>query len=132
MYKADTITLLQPTSPLRSSSDISEAFKVFNKGYDSVVSVTSMGDKYWLNTSGGFKPFYNPDKRMNRQDPRTNLIYYENGAIYITKRWILEDNKGRIGGKIGFYEMSQERSYQIDSEFDWKVCETVLGENIWK
>jgi|WetSurMetagenome_2_1015567.scaffolds.fasta_scaffold474463_2 CMP-N,N'-diacetyllegionaminic acid synthase len=139
-FDADVITLLQPTSPLRSSSDIVGAYSVFIGGnVDSVVSVTSVGDKYWHIKRPSFsdihsysdnsilEPCYNPERRLNRQDPESNYLYYENGAIYITRRWLLEDKKCRIGGNIGFYEMSQQNSHQIDSEFDWKVCECALA-----
>lgn len=126
-YNADVITLLQPTSVFRKSLDISGAYVEFISGdYDSVVSVTSVGDKYWMKGKTGWIPFYNPKGRMNRQDPKTNVLYYENGAIYITKRWVLEEENSRIGGRIGFYEMSQQNSHQIDSMFDWKVTECAL------
>jgi CMP-N,N'-diacetyllegionaminic acid synthase len=126
-FGADVITLLQPTSPLRSSSDIVGAFSVFNDGgCDSVVSVTSVGDKYWMKLNDSYIPMYNPSKRLNRQNDATNLLFYEDGAIYICKRWLLDEGN-RIGGKIGMYHMPQERSHQIDSEFDFKVCEAVLG-----
>lgn len=125
-YKADVVCLLQPTSPLRSSSDIREAYKIFSEDmFDSLLSVESLGDKYWLKVQNGKIPFYNPEKRMNRQNPLTNMLFYENGAIYFCKKWLLDVGR-RIGGSIGFYEMSQQNSHQIDSEFDWKVCECVL------
>ena len=139
MFDADVITLLQPTSVLRTSSDISGAFSVFTEGdFDSVVSVTSVGDKYWhikrpsfrhvhsYSESSRLEPCYNPRHRLNRQNPESNYLYYENGAIYICRRWLLEETTGRIGGNIGFYEMSQENSHQIDSLFDWEICERAL------
>lgn len=127
MLNADVVCLLQPTSPLRSSSDIREAYEIFSEdGFDSLLSVESLGDKYWLRVLNGKIPLYNPEKRMNRQNFLTNMVFYENGAIYFCKKWLLDIGR-RIGGSIGFYTMSQQNSHQIDSEFDWKVCEAVLG-----
>ena len=125
-YKADVVCLLQPTSPLRTSSDIVEAYSVFMEGCDSVVSVTGVGDKYWMKVNDAYVPMYKPSKRLNRQNPDTDLLFYENGAIYFTRRWLI-DQGCRIGGKVGMYHMSQERSHQMDSEFDLKVCECALS-----
>lgn len=124
----DVWCLLQPTSVLRSWQDIRGAHLMFSEGYDSVVSVTSVGDKYWLLGTEGFTPLYNPKDRLLRQDIRTNKLYYENGAIYFTKRRVLLEGS-RIGGLIGLYEMPQERSHQVDSTTDWKICEATLAEN---
>lgn len=125
----DVWCLLQPTSPLRTSDDIKEAFRVFfDIDVDSVVSVTYVGDKYWMKGEKGNIPMYDPQKRLMRQNPSTEVLYYENGAIYITKKWLLWEKKCRIGGKVGFYPMPMERSWQIDTSLDWKVCEALLEE----
>lgn len=124
----DIWVLLQPTSVLRTSDDIKEAFRVFiDNDVDSVVSMTSVGDKYWLKMhSGSPLALYDPCNRMMRQNPKTDILYYENGAIYIAKRWLLQEKRCRIGGKVGFYLMPPLRSWQIDSPYDWDFCEMVL------
>jgi CMP-N-acetylneuraminic acid synthetase len=94
--------------------------------YDSVVSVTSVGDKYWIYNNRKPKAFYDPFNRLNRQDPRTNVLFYENGSIYMTKTDNIM-NGSRIAGDVGLYEMPQERSHQIDSPYDLKVCEALLN-----
>jgi CMP-N,N'-diacetyllegionaminic acid synthase len=124
--------LLQPTSALRTSDDIKESFRIFlDNEFDSVLSVQSMGDKYWIQErfTSQLRPLYDPENRMMRQNQKTNVVFYENGAIYITKKWVLEQKSCRIGGRIGFYEMPQERSWQIDSPFDWEICEAFLGKS---
>jgi CMP-N-acetylneuraminic acid synthetase len=122
----DVWCLLQPTSPLRTYEDIIGTFDKMDN-CDSVFTVTSVGDKYW--SFDGMKPkaFYNPMDRLMRQNPMTNVLYYENGAIYFfTREQIMSGS--RIGGRIGMYQMPQERSVQIDSPVDWKLCELLLRE----
>ena len=126
-YFADIVCLLQPTSPLRDANDIRNAYYCLClNDFDSVVSVTSVGDKYWTYRDGKPKAFYDPMNRLNRQDERTNVLFYENGAIYFTKSRYIFDGC-RIGGKVGLYEMPQNKGHQVDSEYDWKVCEAILG-----
>ena len=45
----------------------------------------------------------------------------ENGAFYITDKKILEQTECRLGGKIGFYEMSSETGTEIDEASDWEM-----------
>jgi len=53
----------------------------------------------------------------------------ENGAFYITKRKIWDEEKCRLGGKIGFYVMEPYQSIEIDSEFDWLLLEQLINHN---
>jgi N-acylneuraminate cytidylyltransferase len=61
--------------------------------------------------------------RQDRKD-----WYMENGAIYFTKKYVIEQMHSRLGGKIALYPMSQEHSFEIDTEIDWKVAEFVSRE----
>ena len=52
--------------------------------------------------------------------------FRENGAIYITKYEIFMKFKNRLGGKIGYYLMDEERSIEIDNWFDLLIAEQIL------
>jgi len=122
----ETWCLLQPTSVLRTDEDIQKACLLMGI-YDSVISVESVGDKYWIKTGRKYKATYDPANRLMRQNPLTNVVFYENGAIYFFKREIIL-NGSRIGGRVGSYEMPQERSCQIDTPLTWEFCEKILRE----
>lgn len=122
--------LLQPTSPFRSAQDIKASFKrIKGKKFDSLVSVTPDHGFLWIDNAVGHKGrnnaicTYHPHKRPNRQERKD--WYRENGAIYWSKRYVLEKMKCRLGGEIGLYPMPEERSLEIDTEFDWFICEKV-------
>ena len=123
--------LLQPTSPLRTAGDIKAAYKMAKAAkYDSVVSVTPDPCMCWVDNAVGIKgkdhpiATYHPHKRPNRQDRKD--WYKENGAIYFTKRYVLESTRCRLGGAIGLYVMPKERSFEIDDQFDWKIAEGLM------
>jgi CMP-N-acetylneuraminic acid synthetase len=124
----DIWCLLQPTSPLRTAQDIKAAFRMIKgKKYDSIVSVVTDSVMCWIADAVGMKKknfpiaTYHPHKRPNRQD--RNDWYRENGAIYFTKKYVLEQMRCRLGGTIGLYVMPKERSFEIDDSLDWFVAE---------
>jgi N-acylneuraminate cytidylyltransferase len=122
--------LLQPTSPLRTAKDIQKAYKLAMKDkFDSIVSVTPNPCMFWVEKAVGIRDkdyciaTYHVAKRPNRQDRKDWNM--ENGAIYFTKKYVLEQTGCRLGGSIGLYKMPQERSFEIDSPTDWKIAEFV-------
>lgn len=125
-YQADVIVLLQPTSPLRNSQHIDEALEIFfNKGYGSLLSVCSSHIFLWRTGKDGVYPLnYDFKNRPRRQDREPE--YRENGAIYITKCDILMRDHNRLSGKIGLYVMPEENSPEIDTEFDFWLCEQLI------
>ncbi len=128
----DLWCLLQPTSPLRTAQDIKNAYKkVSSEKYDSLVSVTRNPGMLWVDKAAGIKgtdyplATYHIHKRPNRQDRKD--WYMENGAIYFTKKYVLEQMGARLGGKVALYVMPKERSIEIDDIFDWKIAEYIRG-----
>ena len=123
----DTIALLQPTSPLRGSKEIIEGYQLFEKKKaNSVVAVCEVDQSPLLcNTLRddlSMKDFIHADIYLK---PRQQLpIYYRiNGALYIIKVkdtcdiFSLYDEKGYA------YIMPQEKSIDIDTEFDFAIAE---------
>lgn len=127
--KFDIIVLLQPTSPLRTESNIKEALKLFfDKDADTVCSVCeTQHPMYWCNTldeSFSMKDFVRKEYRKRRQElPKS---YTLNGAIYICKTDLLDD-LNFYSNKSFAYIMSKDSSIDIDSELDFIMAETVLS-----
>lgn len=125
----DNIMLLQPTSPLRTKEDIINSFKMMKtKNANAIVSVTEMEHSpLWCNTlpeNLSMEEFFN-DKAINT--PRQGLpTYYRlNGAIYLLKRKELQKEKMFRDGCYA-YIMSNERSVDIDKNWDFKLAEIYL------
>jgi len=125
-YNPKIIVLLQPTSPLRKSKHIDKAFEFFMEGkYDSLLSVCPFSGFIWRKKNDtSVSVNYNYKKRPRRQDKP--LEYKENGAIYITRYKIFMEMHNRLGGKIGLYIMPEENSIEIDTEFDFWLCEQII------
>jgi len=124
-HEFDNIILLQATSPLTKSQDIDNAFEIFKRGYDSVLSLVESTKFIWELDNYIANPInYNPQQRPRRQDMKTK--YIENGAIYITSKKQLLKTKCRISGKIGSYIMDAVSYFEIDDPKDWDIIERLI------
>jgi N-acylneuraminate cytidylyltransferase len=126
-YKTEIIVLLQPTSPLRNSKYIDEALDIFlSSDYDSLLSVCPSHVFIWKMSENSAYPInYDFKNRPRRQDKEPN--YKENGAIYVTEYKNLMKNHNILGGEIGLYIMLEEYSIEIDTEFDFWLCEQIIN-----
>lgn len=132
--KYQSFVALLPTVPLRSSLDIDEAIRLFEcKKADSVISVTEPSVPLeWhrkVDSNGVLRPMF-PDFNAlkNRQDYEETFI--PNGAIFIFDTNKLKQSRNYYMEKTYPYIMPQNRSVDIDTEFDFKVAELLLQEGI--
>ena len=127
----DTITLLQPTSPLRDSGDIRRAFAIFReKEADSVISVCETEHSpeicNTLGENGSMQGFIDMKRVGRRQELPT--YYRLNGAIYIQKKELLTTGKDLYGEKAYACVMSKEHSVDIDDKIDFMLAEVMMRE----
>lgn len=125
----DTVTLLQPTSPLRSPEDIIQAYDIFSqKRADSVVSVCEVSHSpllcNTLSDEGSLLGFVDERNIGRRQDYRK--FYRINGAIYIMRTTLLKDHSSLYGEKSYAFIMSKEHSIDIDDAFDFFLAERYM------
>jgi N-acylneuraminate cytidylyltransferase len=125
----EIVVLLQPTSPLRTSSDIDAAIELFmHSNCDSVISVVKANHPpYWNMVFAGsyLRPIFDEKSlKMRRQDlPKT---YLPNGAIYIASTETLKMNHSFYCPKTKPYIMAAENSVDIYSKFDLFFAEALM------
>ncbi len=126
----DTFCLLQPTSPMRTAEDIISAYDVFNeKDASAVVSMVEVDHALsWcgvIGTDGSIEDFISRDSSGRRQ---SQPVYYRpNGAIFVQR--IDDFRKDQFTYRKGAYAyvMPKERSVDIDTEFDLRFAEFLMG-----
>lgn len=112
---SDTITLLQPTSPFRSSEDIVNAHKLFeDRGADTVISI-KMANSNLVFALG----------HADRLRPKENS-YMENGALYIVSTKHLQAGGDWYSGLTYGYLMPYNRSIDIDTKYDLEKARALL------
>jgi CMP-N,N'-diacetyllegionaminic acid synthase len=124
--------LLQPTSPLRTATDIDSAIShYFLNNKNSLVSVNEMFEHPFecieLETQGWKYLAINTSDAIRRQDYKKKY-YYINGAIYIT-RFEAFHNSGKIVDEdsVCFFSMLREHSVDIDESFDLFLAQALLS-----
>lgn len=128
----ETTTLLQPTSPLRTSDDIRAAFARFrDTGADSVVSVSEAEHSpLWSNTlpdDGSLAGFLRPEV-LGKRSQDLPTYYRLNGAIYIARTASLLTQRSFLGMNSYAYVMPAERAVDIDHRADLLLADILLRE----
>tara|TARA_B100001027_G_C16258485_1_gene328173 strand:+ start:743 stop:1417 length:675 start_codon:yes stop_codon:yes gene_type:complete len=128
----ESMILLQPTSPLRTSKDIDSVIKIgLEKNFQSVVSIAESIYApqlfYSLSKKKTISPLIKTEKAFNRQDFPLNYVI--NGACYFANKEFLFKNKKFITDDTIGYVMPQERSIDIDTHFDWKIAQFLHKSN---
>lgn len=122
-YKPDVIAILHVVSPLKRECHITEAINtmlIFD--VDTVISATNDKSFHWRPGTYGLSPLF--EKRLLKYE--REILYKENGALYVVKREVLEKTVNAIGKSIAHIEMLPEESVHIDSEYDFWLAEQIL------
>lgn len=129
--RPETIILLQPTCPFRTSQDIVEAIQIFNEGnFDSLVSVQEVPDKYnpswvYVEEEAGNLRLFNGDAQPISRRQDLPKAYTREGSIYIFKTDTIESFGNIYGTKIGFY-LLQRKTVNIDTMEDFQQAEQLM------
>ena len=127
--RVDTVVLLYPTAPLRPTQAITDCIDlVLNHGYDSALTLREDRSYIWqrLDKGATVEPVnYDPKKRGPNQLEGWNQ-WVENKAVYAMKRDLLMETGCRLGGRVGFVEMSKLESIDIDTPDDFALAEQIL------
>jgi CMP-N,N'-diacetyllegionaminic acid synthase len=124
------VVLLQATSPFRSVEDIDGCIEqCIRQDAAACVSITE-SDKspYWmytLDTTHHMEPLIsNLGDNVRRQD--LPQIFSLNGAVYVAKvSELLRSRSFITPGTVG-YRMPKDRSLDIDTEQDFRICEILM------
>lgn len=126
----EMVALLQPTSPFRTADDIIGAYEIYKeKQAVSVVSVceTEVSPLLCntLQTGNSLEGFLSPEIRGRRRQDLPQY-YRVNGAIYMYRAGN-PDIQFELYGKGSYaYIMGQEKSVDIDTEYDFFLAEQMM------
>jgi CMP-N-acetylneuraminic acid synthetase len=125
----DYLFNLQPTSPLRSGNDIRKAFDVFIAAEaDFLVSVTPIDPHYFhwgvIKKEKGWTMYF--EQKFLKERTMLPRIYRPNGAIKLGKASRVKEIGHFFGHPLAVYEMPEERSIHVASEFDLECAKAMF------
>jgi CMP-N-acetylneuraminic acid synthetase len=132
----EIITMLQPTSPLKSPDDLRGAIHKLlgNPAADAIISVADVEGyhpgrmKYLEGNVLVDPPFVESHENQPRQELRP--MYIRNGAIYACRRSVLMEKNTFKGDLCLAWIMPSERSINIDSIQDLDYADWLLNRSI--
>jgi CMP-N-acetylneuraminic acid synthetase len=132
--KYQGMVLLQPTSPLRTATDIDGAISMHKRtGADAVVSVSDtecspilMGQLDQSLKLEAFPPRSFKTENWKQSDQWCRI----NGAIYVECIEKFMKTKEFIPEGALAYKMPRERSVDVDTEYDFKVASLLMAERL--
>lgn len=124
----DIVVLLQPTSPLRTAGDIAAAVALYHEwGQRNCIAMTETVDPpHWSYYIEGMRlrPVLGHQAPLRRQDLPS--VVTVNGAIYVANTKHLAECGSLLQPDMVPYLMPRERSVDIDTEFDFQLCEFLI------
>ena len=129
-YKPDIITILQPTSPFRTSKMIDDSIKLLKKtNATSVISVSTKRHHPYRSfsiTKKFLKPFKSDFERYYQRQ-KLPKIYYPTGSVYTFWAKTLKKYNSTFGPKIyPLIANEDEFHLDIDDPYDLFVSEMTL------
>lgn len=141
-WRPDVVVLLQPTVPVREPGLVARCIEVLRSRWaDCVLTVNVAHFVWWRET-----PAYRYDngkpggsgrpetpawrsqcpRRPRRQDMEAReLMWLEDGSVYVTRTELLEQTGARLGGHQEAVETA--RTVDIDTEEDFAVAEALMA-----
>lgn len=132
--KFDRFVSLPATAPLRAKSDVIACLDSLDEGVDIVITMQESKRSPWFNTAkmdeNGFLSLLIESNYIRRQDA-PEAFDITTVAYVTTPHFILMNNKiwdGRVRGVL----IPEERAVDIDNQFDFKIAEMLMLEQVGK
>jgi len=128
--KVKTIVFTEPVTPFRNAGHVRSAIERYNRrDVSSVITVCSLERKpqnIFVKNNKGFLERYIevPDERYERRQDMEHLCRLSNG-IYVVGREDLFANKSLSPEPIGYVDMKDYESVNIDTELDVIVARAI-------
>ena len=127
----DTLVLLHPTSPLRTVEDVEQCISLLRAGdCDAVISARPARRNPYFNMmvqDGQYaRLVIRSGERVGRRQDAPS-VYDLDTSVWAYSRRALMEERARIPEKTKIYVIPEERSIDLDTEFDFESLEALLA-----
>lgn len=131
----DYVVLLEPTSPLTTSEDVSNAFNLLianRTKATSIVGVSKVESTHpeydvRLDNQGFISPYLVDDFSLLRRRQEIEELYFLEGSVYISEVDAFKTHKSFYHSKTLGYEVPRWKSIEIDELIDFLMVETIMN-----
>ena len=121
---------LDCTSPLRTSLDISAAIEKFKASQaDGLFTICEARKNPYFNmveiVNGKLQLSKEPEKKIVRRQDAPK-VYEHVASIYVLQPKFIRSGTGLLSGNLVGFDIGQEKSLDIDTEFDFKLMELLM------
>lgn len=126
---------MDPTSPFRGLSDIEKCInELQKKNTDSVVTVYESHHSPYFNmlepAKGGYLTISKKPKKPIARRQDSPKVYQMNACVFTAWRDILMKKGTYFTNRMRGVEMPIERSLMIDTEYEFKIADFLMGEKL--
>jgi CMP-N-acetylneuraminic acid synthetase len=126
----DAVMLLEPTSPLRASGDLSGVARRMAQRWDEVDAVVTVGKVHLeqptvmkaLGDDGLLSPWLAPGAAA----PGSGEAWFPYGVAYMVKVAALRKWRSFYPPKVAGYTIERWQNYEVDDEFDFICIESIV------
>lgn len=129
----DNILYMRPTTPFKTVNMLESALeKMKDDRFSSIRSVSRVGGvyhPYWMykRCAEYLMPFVNEVKiEKYYQSQMLPECFRLNGVVDVTRTATVKKYENIYGNAIGFIEIEEKQAVDIDTEFDFSLCEFML------
>lgn len=124
-YEVKVVVTLEPTSPLRTPELINRCLQILcEKDADSVFTVVEMRACLGRLDAAGRFSYVSPHQPRRRQD--RELLYQENGAVYVSKAAMLASQRRVTGGEAYGMVINSAMGIDINTPADFALAEALM------
>jgi len=131
----DAVCLLQPTNPLRRTSDIDRCIeRLEDSGADSVITMVEVPAEFnphWVffeQADGSVRLSTGERTPIARRQDLPRALHRE-GSVYVTRSRVVLESNSLYGERIVPYVVRGEDSVNIDDAADWQIAEARLAKS---
>jgi len=135
VQKHDVFAYFLPTCPFRNSYDIKKGVELLTSDVDSVVSVVEYSEPIQLaliKKGNEIIPVFDNLTVGLTNSKYIQKYYKPNGAFFISWWDNIVKTKNFFVGNVKGYEMTKERSHDIDNGFDMFIAERIVEYGLLK
>lgn len=128
----DVVVMLQPTSPLRRTEDVTATIEMLVRGgWDAVWTVSETDSKahplkqLTVSEGSGRLDYYDPAGKTIVARQQLTPVYHRNGIAYAITRDCLTGQRTIMGERTGALVIDRP-TISIDTEWDIELCELLM------